>query len=151
LYGLKAITVHNGWAMALAGALIVFSGLVVLSFVISQLHKVLMFFEKKSVDVQQETEIPAIAPPEDTPGFLLPKSFPTDINEIVRLYSPLVEALGESFYLSELHEILRKNDFPHPHMTLTALRESKILISDGDGVFIWNPPIENDDNEKNEG
>ena len=137
--------------MALAGALIVFSGLVVLSFVISQLHKILMFFEKKSVPVQQETEIPAVELPEDTPGFILPKPFPEDINEIVPLYTPLVETLGESFYLSELYEILKKNDFPHPHLTLTVLRESKILIPDGDGVFIWNPPLINDDHEKNKG
>lgn len=137
--------------MALAGALIVFSGLVVLSFVISQLHKVLMFFEKKSLGVKQATEIPAVEAPEATPGSLLPKPFPEDINEIVELYTPLVETLGESFYLSELYEILRKNDFPHPHLTLTALRESEILIPDGDGVFNWNPPIENDDNEKDEG
>ncbi|MBW1726140.1 MAG: OadG family protein [Deltaproteobacteria bacterium] len=39
MYGLQAIAAYNGWAMALAGALIVFSGLVILSFVISQLHK----------------------------------------------------------------------------------------------------------------
>ena len=151
MYGLKAITAYNGWAMALAGAVIVFSGLVVLSFVISQLHKVLMFFEKKSVGVQQNIEIPAVEPSEDTTGFLLPEPFPTDINEIVRLYTPLVETLGESFYLSSLYENLRKNDFPHPHITLTALRETKILIPDGDGVFTWNPPTEHDDNESDEG
>jgi hypothetical protein len=151
LYGLKAITVHNGWAMAFAGALIVFSGLVVLSLVIAQLHKVLLFFEKRPVDVQNDLERPDIEPPEDKPGFLLPKPFPEDINEIVRLYKPLVEALGETFYLSELYEILRKNDFPHPHITLTALRESEILIPDGDGVFTWNPPTENNDTEKVEG
>jgi len=142
LYGLQAIAAHNGWAMALAGALIVFSGLVILSFVISQLHKILAFFEKKPVDVE---------PPEDKPGFLLPKPFPEDINEIVRLYKPLVEALGETFYLSELYEMSRKNDFPHPHITLTALRESKILVSDGNGVFSWNPSTENDDIENVEG
>jgi hypothetical protein len=151
LYGLKAITAHNGWAMALAGALIVFSGLVVLSFVISQLHKVLMFFEKKSADVQPFAEIPIVEPSEDVPGFLTPEPFPTDLNEIVQLYAPLVETLGESFYLSELYEILRKNDFPHPHITLTKLRESKILISDGDGIFTWNPLKENDDNEIDKG
>ena len=151
MFGLHAIAVHNGWAMALAGSLIVFSGLLVLSFVISQLHKVLMFFEKKSVDVQPYAEIPIVEPCEDRLGFLLPEPFPTDLNEIVQLYTPLVETLGESFYLSELYEILRTNDFPHPHLTLTALRESKILIPDGDGVFTWNPPTENDDNEKNEG
>jgi hypothetical protein len=151
LYGLQAITAHNGWAMALAGALIVFSGLVVLSFVISQIHKVLLFFEKKPVDFQNDLERPDIEPPEDKLGLSLPKQFPADIREIARLYKPLVEALGETFCLSELYEILRKNDFPHPHITLTALRESEILIPDGDGVFTWNPPTENDDNEKVEG
>ncbi|MBW2620680.1 MAG: OadG family protein [Deltaproteobacteria bacterium] len=137
--------------MAFVGALIVFSGLVVLSLVISQLHKVLMFFEKKPVDFQQDRETPSVEQPEDKPGLLLPKQFPSDINEIVRLYKPLVEALGETFYLSKLYEILRKNNFPHPHITLTALRESEILIPDGDGVFTWNPPTEHDDNEKVEG
>jgi hypothetical protein len=137
--------------MALAGALIVFSGLVVLSFVISQLHKVLMFFEKKSVGVQPYAEVPIVEPSEDRPGFLLPEPFPTDLNEIVQLFTPLVETLGESFYLSDLYEMLRKNDFPHPHLTLTALRESKILISDGDGIFTWNPPTEHDDNKLDEG
>jgi len=151
LYGLQAIAAHNGWAMALAGALIVFSGLVVLSFVISQLHKILSFFEKKPVHIEQDQETSDIEPQEDKPGFLLPKSFLKDINEIVRLYKPLVEALGETFYLSELYEISRKNDFPHPHITLTALRESKILVSDGNGVFTWNPPAENDDIENVEG
>ncbi|MBW2575580.1 MAG: OadG family protein [Deltaproteobacteria bacterium] len=137
--------------MAFVGALIVFSGLVVLSLVISQLHKVLTFFEKKPVDFQQDRETPTVEQPEDKPGLLLPKQFPSDINEIVRLYKPLVEALGETFYLSKLYEILRKNNFPHPHITLTALRESEILIPDGDGVFTWNPPTEHDDNEKVEG
>jgi hypothetical protein len=32
-----------------------------------------------------------------------------------------------------------------------VLRESKILIPDGDGVFTWNPPTEHDDNELDEG
>jgi len=128
LYGLQAIAAHNGWAMALAGALIVFSGLVILSLVISQLHKILMFFEKKPGAVQQDLGKPKVAPSENKPGFVLPKIFPENINEIARLYKPLAEALGETFYLSELYEMSRKNDFPHPHITLTALRESKKTI-----------------------
>ena len=151
MYGLHAIAVHNGWAMALAGALIVFSGLVVLSFVISQLHKILTFFEKKPVYMEPEPETSDIEPDEDKPWLLFPKQFPTDIKEVARLYKPLVEEIGETFYLSELYEMSRKNDFPHPHITLTAFRESKILIPDGDGVFTWNPPTENDDNENVEG
>ena len=53
MYGIQAINAHNGWAMALAGALIVMSGLSVLSFIISQLHKVLALLEnrKKTNDI----------------------------------------------------------------------------------------------------
>jgi len=151
LYGLHAIAVYNGWAMALAGALIVFSGLVVLSFVISQLHKVLTFFEKKPVHIDRDQETSDVEPQEDKPWLSLPKQFPTDIKEVARLYKPLVEEIGETFYLSQLYEMSKKNGFPHPHITLTAFRESKILIPDGDGVFTWNPPTENDDNENVEG
>jgi hypothetical protein len=149
LFGLHAIAVHNGWAMALAGSLIVFSGLVVLSFVISQLHKILNIFEKKHV--AQEPKTLDMEPPEEKPWISLPKQFPTDIKEVAHLYKPLVEDLGETFYLSQLYEMSKKNNFPHPHITLTAFRESKILIPDGDGVFTWNPPPENDDNENIEG
>jgi hypothetical protein len=39
LYGIEAIEAANGWAMAIAGALIVMAGLAILSLVISQLHK----------------------------------------------------------------------------------------------------------------
>ena len=149
MYGLQAIAVHNGWAMALAGSLIVFSGLVVLSFVISQLHKILNIFKKKQI--AQEPKTLDVEPPEEKPWISLPKQFPTDIKEVALLYKPLVEELGETFYLSQLYEMSKKNNFPHPHITLTAFRESNILISDGDGVFSWNPPTENDDNENVEG
>jgi len=151
LYGLHAIAVHNGWSMAFAGALIVFSGLVVLSLVISQLHKILIFFEKKPVYIDQISETLDIQPQVDKPWLSLPKQFPTDIKEVARLYKPLIEEIGQTFYLSQLYEMSKKNDFPHPHITLTAFRESKILIPDGDGVFTWNPPTENDDNENIEG
>ncbi len=148
MYGFEAITFHNGWAMALAGALIVFSGLVVLSLAISQIHKILALFEKeeKEVDFQQNLKAPKEDELEDKPLISLPKQFPADINEIARLYQPLIDELGETFYLSNLYAISRKNKFPHPHITLTAFRESEILIPYGEGVFTWNLPEENDDN-----
>ena len=151
MYGLHAIAVYNGWSMAFAGALIVFSGLVVLSFVISQLHKILIFFEKKPVYIDRDSETFDIEPREDKPWLSLPKEFPTDIKEVARLYKPLIEEIGQTFYLSQLYEMSKINDFPHPHITLTAFRESGILIPDGDGVFTWNTPTENDDNENIEG
>lgn len=148
MYGFEAITVHNGWAMALAGALIVFSGLVVLSLAISQIHKILALFEKeeKEVDFQQDLKAPKEDEFEDKPLISLPKQLPADINEIARLYQPLIDELAETFYLADLYEISRKNKFPHPHITITAFRESEILIPYGEGVFTWNLPEENDDN-----
>lgn len=48
MYGLEAINANNGWAISVVGVTIVFSGLVMLSLVISQLHKVLAIWEDPS-------------------------------------------------------------------------------------------------------
>ena len=144
MYGLEAISFHNGWAMALAGALIVFAGLVVLSTVIAQLHKILTFWEKRHIKIEQKHKMPT----EEESAIPSSTQFPSDINEIARLYKPLIEELGETFFLADLYEIAKNNDFPHPHITLTAFRESEILIPHGDGVFTWNQPDDNEDNKK---
>ncbi|MCF6246649.1 MAG: hypothetical protein L3J69_04730 [Desulfobacula sp.] len=48
MYGIEAINANNGWAISIVGITIVFSGLVTLSSVISQLHKVLAIWEDPS-------------------------------------------------------------------------------------------------------
>jgi len=143
LYGFHAISTHNGWAMAIAGALIVFSGLVVLSAAISQLHRILLFFEKKYNAFRNNNQIQENHEPEEHPKLSLPKIFPTDLYEIAALYQPLIEEIGETFYLSNLYKIAKENNFPHPHITFTAFRDAKILIPYGDGVFSWKTPIVN--------
>jgi len=147
LYGLKAISAYNGWAMALAGALIVFSGLVVLSTAISQLHKILLFLEKKYAGFRNNNQIQENDESEEQPESALPTIFPTKLDEIACLYQSLVEEIGETFYLSDLYKIAKGNHFPHPHITFTAFRDAKILIPYGDGVFSWKPPKENAVNE----
>lgn len=144
MYGFHAISVHNGWAMAIAGALIVFAGLVVLSTAISQIHKILLFFENKFNSFRNNNQTSEDDTAEEQPDSDLPKDFPTDLDEVAHLYEPLIEKIGDTFYLSDLYEIAAKKDFPHPHITLTAFRDSKILIPHGDGVFSWNLPIENE-------
>ena len=143
MHGFEAISAQNGWVMALAGALIVFAGLVVLSTAISQLHRILGLIDKSRTTFEQNQKMPIIEEPNVKLGISLPQQLPSDINEIARLYEPLLEELGETFYLADLYEIARKNDFPHPHITLTAFREAEILISHGDGVFTWNQPKDN--------
>ena len=48
MYGLEAINTANGWAISVVGISIVFSGLVTLSIIISQLHRVLNIWENPS-------------------------------------------------------------------------------------------------------
>jgi len=130
--------------MALVGALIVFAGLVLLSTTIYIFPKILMFWEKRQIKFEQNHEMPIEVEPEEQQALSLPKQFPSDINEIANLYKPLIEELGETFYLADLYEISKKYDFPHPHITLAAFRDSEILIPHGEGVFTWNQPEDNE-------
>ena len=129
--------------MAIAGALIVFSGLVVLSTAISQIHRILLFFENKYAGFRNNNKIQENDEPEEQPKLALPTIFPAELDEIADLYQPLIKEIGETFYLSDLYKIAKENNFPHPHITFTAFRDAKILIPYGDGVFSWKPPKEN--------
>jgi hypothetical protein len=53
LFGIENITNNNGWAMAAVGASIVFMGLVVLSFVISQIHKLLNLWDEREKFIER--------------------------------------------------------------------------------------------------
>ncbi len=145
MYGFEAISYHNGWNMALVGALIVFAGLVLLSTTIYIFPKILMLWEKRQIELEKNQKMQMEDKPKEQQALSLPKQFPSDINEVANLYKPLIEELDETFYLTDLYEISKKYDFPHPHITLAAFRDSEILISHGEGVFTWNQP---EDNEK---
>lgn len=132
--------------MAIAGALIVFSALVVLTTAISQIHRIMLFLENKYAGFRNN-KIQENDEPEEQPASALPTIFPTELDEIACLYRPLIKEIGETFYLSDLYKIAKENKFPHPHITLTAFRDAKILIPHGEGVFSWTPPIENTVNE----
>ena len=45
--GFETILAHNGWYMALAGGIIVFTGLILLAAAISQIHKLVTILDKK--------------------------------------------------------------------------------------------------------
>ena len=61
MYGFENITANNGWAMAVIGATIVFAGLVVLSFAISQIHKVLALWDKRVLSKERQKRAPALS------------------------------------------------------------------------------------------
>ncbi len=56
MHGLEAIAQCNGWNIAMTGIIIVFSGLAILSFAISQLHKILGLWEGKDTYIQHVKE-----------------------------------------------------------------------------------------------
>ena len=138
MFGFENITNNNGWAMAAVGASIVFSGLVVLSFVISQMHKILALWEerekifarfKKSRSIRAAEKIEASVYPE--------RQFPS-ADDLVEDYAPLIEELNKPFALSQLFEAAIQKDLPHPHLSIQRLKEAGILVAGGDGTFSWN-------------
>ena len=137
MFGFENITANNGWAMAVVGATTVFLGLIVLSFVISQIHKVLKFWEqsdaffsrnKKQTQIEEAKTVKTPVP--------IPRHLPS-AKELTSIYRPLVEQLKQPFELIQLFEISNKMDLAHPHLSIKYLQEAGVLIPQGDGTFTW--------------
>ena len=126
--------------MAAVGATIVFSGLVVLSFVISQIHKFLKLWDDRErlIERFRKTAPAAVVEKVDAPVYS-ERHLPS-VEELADIYQPLVEQLEEPFKLSQLFEIANKNDLPHPHLSIQRLQEAGLLVARGDGAFTWNKP-----------
>lgn len=137
MFGFEAIAAHNGWAMALAGALIVMAGLTVLSFVISQLHRIVDLLEYRRRNLEHTQTGSQTSLLADSQQILMPQPPAEDMMETASLYKPLAEQLGASFQLSDLYAAFNQQGFPHPHLTIKSLREIGILVPRGDGVFSW--------------
>ncbi|WP_448871153.1 hypothetical protein [Desulfobulbus propionicus] len=128
MIGFEAISHHNGWVAAATGACIVFSGLATLSFLISQLHRLVALLDrprKAKVEVVQE-EKPVIPPPPECP---------TDLTITITRFQPLIEELDPDFDLAELYVLAKKYHLPHPHLSIRCLIESGKLQPLGDGIF----------------
>lgn len=138
MIGIENITSNNGWAMAAVGATIVFLGLVVLSFVISQIHKVLKLWEDREKYLDRFKKTAPAAGEEDTDVPIYKERRLPAVDELANTYRPLVEKLKEPFQLSQLFEIANKMELPHPHLSIQRLQEADILVAQGDGTFTWN-------------
>ena len=135
LNGFEAISYYNGWAQAVAGALIVMTGLSLLALIVSQLYKIVEFSEnlgknKGSARVKKKKG--------SLPADTVPDLLKVDINGLGELSRPYADKLGDSFQLMELYDIFQKNSLPHPHLTIRSLREAGKIVPLGDGMFCWN-------------
>lgn len=131
MYGFDAISDNNGWFIAAIGVSIVFTGLIVLSLVIAQLHKVLALVEKLTSKSEKI--------PEPKPDILIPPADPNDVETAVQVFTPLIEELSSEFQLSELYALAKEYHLPHPHLSIRCLLESGRLQPLGDGVFVFVP------------
>lgn len=130
--GFEAISHYKGWAQAIAGVLIVMSGLGVLSFAISQLHKVAAFIERRNK--KPETEIvlvPAVEAIMEPP--------PDNLSETIDTYRALIDRLDDTFQIGELYNVCKERGFTHPYLSIKILMEAGVLRPLGDGVFTWRP------------
>jgi len=137
LYGFDNISANNGWAMAFVGATIVFSGLVVLSFVISQIHKLINLWEKRDKLFARPQHIPRADEAHTVAGPVYKERHFATVDELTSIYRPLVEQLKEPFELVQLYEISNQMDLPHPNLSINRLREANILVDQRDGTFTW--------------
>ena len=138
MFGIDNITNNNGWAMAVVGATTVFVGLIVLSFVISQIHKILDLWENRGKKTSGKKA--SAGPAADKKSVPPPKTesrLPT-ISELTSIYRPLVEQLAEPFQLVQLYEKTKEMNLPHAHLSIKSLQEADILVAQGDGSFTWN-------------
>lgn len=131
--GLEAISANNGWSIAAVGIIIVFAGLVILAFIISQLHKVLAFIEnpkrfeflspKKSNGKEDE--------------FVL-SSLLKDQKESAKQLFLLVKTMEEHFSLPKLIRLAEISNIEKPHTNINNLLDSGIVEPDLKGYFLWN-------------
>jgi len=126
--------------MAYTGAIIVFSGLVVLSFVVSQLNRILGFWEIFISKFKQNQQSEQTDEMQDEDTFLVPHRVPSDIKEAAHYYSHFIKDLDQPFELTSLYVICQQKGFPHPHITISNFRRANILVPAGDGLFTWSQP-----------
>lgn len=134
MYGLEAIQAHNGWAMAITGAVIVMIGLSVLSFIISQLHRIIDMVDGRNDRKSKKLSARNQAAASESPPVLPPLS---SLSETMKRFQPLTQETGDPFELTALFQIFIQHDDPHPHLTIRSLREQGYLIPDAGGLFTW--------------
>ncbi len=136
VYGLEAINYANGWAMAGVGATIVVTGLSVLSCLISQLHRLVDFFEVSNT----VSEAKVVDKDDKVIKESVPEKLSNKLDEASQIYMLFTsEQLGDSFQLTDLYRLSNDIGLPHPHISIRNFRDSGILIPLGKGLFSWKP------------
>lgn len=138
LYGLQAISAHNGWAMAALGISIVFTGLTLLSIAISQLHMLLDCWENIHVLLTKLKKTAKNGKMSGSHFLSEPKKSNSNIKKAAKDYKLLTERLAEPFSLPELLYLAKNAGLDKPHSTINEMLLTGIISPDGKGFFYWN-------------
>ena len=135
--GLENIALNHGWSQAFLGAMIVMTGLVILSAAISQIHKLVAFWERRQAGPSSSVSKGPAREKADSAS-AEGAQCPLDFTATLKVYRPLTESLGAPFQLKDLYQRAVEYDLPHPHITIRCLREDGHLVALGEGFFNWN-------------
>jgi len=128
-----AISEHNGWSIAIVGITIVFSGLVALSIVVSQLHKVLMAWDNRRI-LFKRIKAFLLGKGSIQPGL---EDAPFEVLEDAKNLSMLAPYLPEPFTPENLFNIAEKRGVEIRQYSIHYLTDCGYLKLDNQGNFFW--------------
>lgn len=139
MFGFEAIIAHDGLGISVIGISIVFVSLILLSFAVSQIHKLIGLWDKKNTSYQR------LKKPQQKDQKTPPVSeltVPQDVQRASRQFKLLIEWMGEPFPLPKLLDLSEKCGLSRPHSTINELLKCELIIPDENGYFIWNTQVE---------
>jgi len=135
LYGLEAINAHNGWAISIVGVTIVFTGLVSLAALISQLHKLVALYDNpgriKKLFASKSKSVAKAGTPKKHLALTEAQK------QICRQYNLLAQAMDDVISLPKLLRMAELSGLEDPHANISFLIKSGILRADEQGYFRW--------------
>jgi hypothetical protein len=129
---LQAISENQGWAISVVGITTVFTTLIVLSLLISQLHKVLALWERRRQIGR------ALFGNKDNKGKKEETRLSWPAQEAANSFDLLTARAGERLTsLDQLLELAEKRGVVVDQKTLEELTACGRLVQDENGRFIW--------------
>lgn len=124
MYGFEAITHYHGLAIAAVGITIVFTALVALFIILSQLHKLLGVWENREAYIKRLRRLVGKGRKPAPARKPIP---PQDLHESARQFSILIKSLGEPFSLPKLIEMAEIIGIGRPHSTVNSLMQAGLI------------------------
>jgi len=138
LKGFEAIAFYHGWSISAAGIFIVFTALCTLSFIISQLHKILMIWENKEEYAKKAKKI--FSPPKKRkPHHKIKDS--ESFSESARQFHLLIQSMKDPFSLPRLIMLAKKVGIGNPHSTVNDLLKAELIVPDRKGFYCWDQDV----------